>query len=88
MAVVETSIVDTLIASGPTGLVLVLIISGLLVTKKHLDDIREDRNTWRSAYEKEHEARLYAEKASEMLIEQGKLAVTLLKEIRQRTDMP
>lgn len=81
----EASVVDTLIASGPTGLVLVLIITGLLVTKRHLDDIREDRNAWRTAYEKEHEARLHAERTGEMAIEQGQIAVTLLKEIRQRT---
>lgn len=81
----DTTVVDTLIASGPTGLVLVLIITGLLVTKRHLDDIREDRDAWRTAYSKEHEARLLAERTGELIIEQGQVAVNLLKEIRQRT---
>lgn len=41
---------------GPPGVVIVLILTGVLVTKGQLEQMKTDRDDWRAAYEKECEA--------------------------------
>lgn len=45
-----------LVASGPIGVILVLVIFGWLEPKRSVDRLEEERDRWRAAYEKEQEA--------------------------------
>lgn len=50
------------------GVAVVLILTGRIVPKFRLDEARLDRDAWRVAYEKEHEARVEQDKnTSEMI---------------------
>ncbi len=51
-----TDYVQTILQWGPPGVVIVLLLSGVLITKGNHDDDKNDRDQWRSAYEKECEA--------------------------------
>lgn len=47
--------ISQIVQWGPPGIVIVLILTGILVTKSQFELIREDRDSWRSAYEKERD---------------------------------
>jgi hypothetical protein len=40
---------------GPPGVVVVLILTGVLITKGQFDAMKKDRDDWKAAYEKEVE---------------------------------
>ncbi len=48
--------VTTILQWGPPGVVIILLLSGVLVTKGHHDAVVTDRDQWRQAYEREVEA--------------------------------
>jgi len=50
------------------GLAIALILTGRIVPKFRLDEARIDRDNWRVAHEKEHEARVEGEKNNAELI--------------------
>lgn len=78
----SSSLIDTFLNYGAVGLVLILIVTGLLVTKGHLGDVAKEKEAWKTAYEQEREARLSLENSSSTAIDQGQLAITLLRELR------
>lgn len=48
--------ISSLLQWGPAGVVIILIVSGVLVTKGHLEQTKTERDQWRAAYEKERDA--------------------------------
>lgn len=48
-------------ASALLALVVIMILRGQIVPKVRLDEARQDRDAWRTAYDTEHEARIVAE---------------------------
>ncbi len=45
--------VTTILQWGPPGVVIILLLSGVVVTRGHHEAIVNDRDQWRAAYEKE-----------------------------------
>lgn len=41
---------------GPPGVVIVLLLTGVLVTRGNHEDVKAERDRWRAAYEKECDA--------------------------------
>lgn len=83
----------SLLTFGPLGIMVVLILTGYLITKKHADDLRTETTTWRSAYEHErdarraeHDARLRAEAVAAQSLEQGRILVGLMQKVQDRLD--
>lgn len=81
----------SLVAAGPAGAVVALLVTGLLVTKKHADDLRTAVDTWRGAYElerqaraAEHDARVKAEAVAERSLEQGRVLVDVMTKIESQ----
>ena len=50
------------------GVAIALILTGRIVPKFRLDEARIDRDNWRAAHQKEHEARVEHEKNTSELI--------------------
>lgn len=78
----------SLVAAGPAGAVVALLVTGLLITKRHADDLRANAETWRSAYELErqartveHDARVKAEAVAERSLEQGRVLIDVMNKI-------
>jgi hypothetical protein len=40
---------------GPGGVVILLLLSGVLVTKGHLQEVKAERDQWRAAYQQEEQ---------------------------------
>lgn len=73
---------------GPPGIIVVLILTGVLVTKGQLDQMRQDRDSWRAAYDKEVEAHTAtrtalaeAVKAAGSSVEVAKTTTSLLTQL-------
>ena len=49
-------IVSQVLQWGPPGIVIALILTGVLVTKGQLAQMKQDRDDWRAAYELERAA--------------------------------
>lgn len=62
--------------------VLAMISRGDLVTKRHLDDTRADRDLWRAAYQNEYEARMKETASAHAAMIQGQATIRLLNEAR------
>lgn len=72
-------------AAGVTGVlafIIICFITGWMVTPGRFKDAKENEATWRSAYEREREAREKADKASEAILSQVELTIRLLHEVR------
>ena len=52
----STDFIATIIQWGPPGVVLVLLLTGMLITKGAHEEVKTDRDRWRDAYEKERTA--------------------------------
>ncbi len=48
-----TDYVATILQWGPAGVVIVLLLSGILITKGNHEEVKNDRDQWRQAYERE-----------------------------------
>ncbi len=48
--------VANLLQWGPPGVVIVLLLTGVLITRGNHEDVKNDRDQWRAAYERECEA--------------------------------
>jgi hypothetical protein len=70
-------------AIGILAFAVLSFITGWLVTPGRFKDMKEDRDAWRMAFEKEHEARLKSDAVSEGFLKQGDVTVKLLNEIRE-----
>ena len=49
----NTDYISSILQWGPPGVVIVLLLTGVLVTRGNHDDVKADRDRWRQAYEKE-----------------------------------
>lgn len=63
------------------GLGVVLILTGRIVPKFRLDEARQDRDAWKTAYEGEHDARLIAEADQGQRARNADLMVQLLNRL-------
>jgi hypothetical protein len=89
---VPAELVDLLKTGGPFGIVLVLMVTGFLVTKGAHDDMRADREAWRAAFETERAAHQTTREAlteearrADAAVEAAKLANNLLDRLGHRT---
>lgn len=55
-AAATTDPVQLILQWGPAGVVIVLLLTGVLVTRGNHDDVKQERDRWRQAYERECEA--------------------------------
>jgi hypothetical protein len=73
-----------------TGALLVLLFlllaTGRLVTRREADGLRSDRDTWRTAAEREHEARVRQDALAERGEERDKTMLRLLESIHETAD--
>lgn len=75
-----TDLTSALLAYGPGGLMLALVVFGLLVPRGQLTDMRKDRDEWKMAYMTERDARIAAERRADVAVEQGRTTVAILDE--------
>lgn len=45
--------ISTILQWGPPGVVIVLLLTGVVVTRGNHEDVKSERDRWRAAYEKE-----------------------------------
>lgn len=55
-AATTPDITGTILQWGPAGVVIVLLLSGVLITRGNHEDVKADRDRWRDAFEKERSA--------------------------------
>ena len=75
-------LMDALVKTGPTGIVLLLIITGQLITKRHLEDMTKEKDAWKTVAEREQERGNALEKATDSSMEQGNIALAIFRELR------
>lgn len=76
-------------ATGLVAIVVVLILLGRLVPRRHLEDVREDAAHWRRAAELTEQARAEEAAQTRRLLEASDMHTRLLESIRdaaQRRD--
>ena len=76
--------VATVLQWGPAGVVIVLLLSGVLITKGNHDDVKAERERWRSAYETESEAH---DKTRDALAEAMRSATAAVETARTTTGL-
>lgn len=74
--------IGQLVQYGVLGVVLVLLLTGVLVTKGSYEQMRKERDEWKGAYDKEHEAHTTTRDA---LAESTKAAAASLEVARTTT---
>jgi hypothetical protein len=67
---------------GPAGVIIILILTGVLVTKAQLESMKNDRDEWKAAYQQESQAH---ESTREALREAVAAAATSLEVSRTTT---
>jgi hypothetical protein len=77
-----------LVQYGPLGVVLALILVGLLVPKGAVQEIREDRDEWRGAFQAEQKAHQVTRDAlaeangrADAAVEAARTAVSMLRDL-------
>lgn len=81
--------VTDLVTGGGVTVVSLLVfmviafIRGWIITPGRFEDMRADRDAWKQAYEKEHEANLKNASVGESSLSGITTAVTLLQELRR-----
>jgi hypothetical protein len=99
--VIDSGIITAILSSAGTGtaIIVVLILTGILVTRQAMQRVEKDADDWKTAYEKERAARETERKAGDELraanivqtqradaaVETAKLARELLEDLRRRT---
>ena len=69
---------------GPAGVVIVLLLSGVLVTKGHLAEVKAERDQWRAAYQQEAEGH---DETRAALAEQARAASAAVETARTTTGL-
>lgn len=94
-AAATTDPVQLILQWGPAGVVIVLLISGVLVTKGNHDDVKSERDRWRAAYEKEQEAHdetrnalTEANRSAAAAVETARTTTGLLSHLGHPTNRP
>lgn len=84
--------VATILQWGPPGIVLVLLITGTLITKGNHEDVKTERARWQEAYEKERtaheltrEALADSSKSAAAAVETAKTTAALLTHLGHQT---
>lgn len=77
-------VVGTILQWGPAGVVIVLLLTGVLVTRGNHDDVKSERERWRAAYEKECEAH---DETREALAEASRSATAAIETARTTTGL-
>lgn len=87
--------VSTIIQWGPPGVVLVLLLTGMLITKGAHEQMKADRDEWRGAYEKERDAHAAtrdaladASRAAAAAVETSRTATGLLSHLGHAVGTP
>ncbi len=75
---------QTIIQWGPAGVVIVLLLTGVLVTRGAHDDVKAERERWRAAYEKESEAH---DETRQALTEANRSAAAAVETARTTTGL-
>lgn len=78
-----SSFLPGIVSLGGFGLLLMLILTGYLVTKKNYDEMKQDRDDWRNRSDAESALRVKAQEALTIALEQGQTTALALEEIRQ-----
>jgi hypothetical protein len=73
-------------ATGLVTIVVVLILLGRLVPRRHLEDVREDAAHWRKAAELTEAARAEEAAQTRQLLEASDMHTRLLESIRDAAD--
>lgn len=76
--------VATILQWGPPGVVIVLLLTGVLVTKGNHEDVKAERDRWRAAYEKECDAH---DETRGALAEAGRSAAAAVETARTTTGL-
>ena len=67
-------------------LVVVLILTGRLVPRSTVEDIREERDAWRDAYNKEAKTNSEIRRQNSELLEVAKITEHLLTSFKEKSD--
>lgn len=80
--------IDWLVTGGVTGVLAFMLLCLMkgwgIVTAGRYQDMREDRDAWKTAYQQEHAARLEADKIAAAAIRTGEVTNRLLGQIKDR----
>lgn len=71
--------VGSLGAGGLLAIVILMILTGRLVPRSTLEDMKQERDTWRAAFQESEQARHLAQEHSGELLELSRTAVPLLR---------
>jgi hypothetical protein len=77
-------------SGGVVGFAVFVVIGFIrawIITPGRFQDVKEDRDAWRKAYEQERDARLESEKTSETILKQVELTVEILNHVRTRQQL-
>lgn len=84
--ILQTIAIGDLTSSVLLGLVVLLILSGRLVTRNQLEDVRTERNEWRVAYEKEREARHDLQQQLQVVLPYVRLTAEFIRKLPHPDD--
>ncbi|MET9510749.1 hypothetical protein ABZX62_20205 [Streptomyces flavidovirens] len=84
-----------LVQYGVLGLVVILFLTGIIVPKASVQALSLERDNWRDAHQKEHDAHqatreqlAKAQTSADVATEQGRAMVKLLEDFGHRPDTP
>ena len=88
-------VITTILQWGPPGVVIALLLTGVLVTKGQLEQMKTDRDYWRDAYQKEqtsHEvtrnALVDANQSASAAVETARATTQILSALGHSTQRP
>jgi hypothetical protein len=76
--------INSILQWGPPGVVVVLLLTGVLVTRGNHDDVKAERDRWRLAYEKEVSAH---DETRQALAESSRAAAAAVETARTTTGL-
>jgi hypothetical protein len=92
---VDSSLLTGVLSSAGAGtaLIVIMLLTGLLNTRRYVDRIEKDSDYWKAAYEKEQqvsatarETAAAAVRRADAAVEVAALTKDLLQDLRRRTD--
>lgn len=76
--------ISTILQWGPPGVVIVLLLTGVLVTRGNHEDVKAERDRWRQAYERECSAH---DETRQALAESSRAASAAVETARTTTGL-
>jgi hypothetical protein len=95
VTVIDSGLLSGILSSAGAGtaLIVVMILTGILNTKRYTDRIEKDADYWKQAFEAEHAASAAKDTAvtaatqrADAAVEVAALTKELLEDLRRRTD--